>query len=281
MIARLGSIAERARSTMSWRVFGLAVVLGAIVIPLAMGHDDDESTAFGEPGLASMADRTVAVTMNDDMRFTPDSIAVKQDETIKFVVTNAGTVRHEMMVGTVEELQDHAQLMKAFPEMIHEDSNAVSVEPGKSGEFAWKFTNPGRFDFACLVPGHYEAGMKGSITVASLDGSAPVVAAAPAPTAPAPASTQTAAATPGPESLIGHGVGEVRRVYKANGKIAVRHGPLVGLKDSNGHDMPGMTMLFAVKDTKWLDTLQVGDAIDFTVVRDGGQLRIDSYKPVE
>jgi uncharacterized cupredoxin-like copper-binding protein/Cu/Ag efflux protein CusF len=266
---------------MSWRVFGLAVVLGAIIVPLAMSHDDDESTAFGEPGLASMADRTVAVTMTDDMRFIPDSIAVKQDETIHFVVTNAGTVRHEMMVGTVEELQDHAELMKAFPEMVHDDSNAVSVEPGKSGEFTWKFTNAGTFDFACLVPGHYEAGMKGSIQVASLDGSVPVVASVPVETAPTAAPIQTAAATPGPESQVGHGVGEVRKVYKGNGKIAVRHGPLVGLKDTNGKDMPGMTMLFAVKDPKWLDTLQVGDAIDFTVVRDAGQLRIDSYKPVE
>jgi uncharacterized cupredoxin-like copper-binding protein len=264
---------------MSLRVFAMAVVLGSILIPLVMAHDDDESTAFGEPGLASMADRTIAVTMNDDMRFTPDSIAVKQGETIRFVVTNAGTIRHEMMVGTVEELQDHAQLMKAFPEMIHEDSNAVSVEPGKSGEFAWKFTNAGTFDFACLVPGHYEAGMKGSIAVASLDGSVPAVSSAPV--APAPASTQTAAATPGPSDQVGHGVGEVRKVYKANGRIAVRHGPIEGLKDSNGKDMPGMTMLFAVKDPKWLDTLQVGDAIDFTVVRDGGQLRIDSYEPVQ
>jgi uncharacterized cupredoxin-like copper-binding protein/Cu/Ag efflux protein CusF len=260
---------------MSLRVFGLAVVLGGMVIPFVLAHDDDESTAFGEPGLASMADRTVAVTMSDAMRFTPDSIAVREGETIRFVVTNAGTVRHEMMIGTIEELQDHAQLMRAFPEMIHEDTNAVSVEPGKSGEFAWKFTVPGTFEFACLVPGHYEAGMKGGITVASADGSVPVTGSTPAQDAP----SQTAPADLAAQ--VGHGVGEIKRIYKANGKVSVRHGPLAGLKDSNGKDMPGMTMLFTVKDPKWLDTLKVGDAIDFTVVRDAGNLRIDSYSMVE
>jgi uncharacterized cupredoxin-like copper-binding protein/Cu/Ag efflux protein CusF len=248
----------------------------AMFAAAALAHDDDESTAFGEPGLASMADRVVAVTMSDDMRFTPDSIAVKEGETIRFVVTNAGTVRHEMMIGTIEELQDHAQLMRAFPEMIHEDANAVSVEPGKSGEFAWKFTVAGTFDFACLVPGHFEAGMKGGIAVASADGSVPAIGAPSTAAQDAPAQTPAALA-----AQIGHGVGEVRRIYKANGKISVRHGPLVGLKDSNGKDMPGMTMLFTVKDPKWLDTLRVGDAIDFTVVHDAGQLQIDSYNVVE
>ena len=78
---------------------------------------------------------------------------------------NQGQVKHEFVLGTPAELKKHAALMAKFPQMEHDDPNAVSVEPGKTAEFAWTFAKSGSFDFACLVPGHFEAGMKGKINV--------------------------------------------------------------------------------------------------------------------
>jgi uncharacterized cupredoxin-like copper-binding protein len=40
------------------------------------------------------------------------------------------------------------------------------VAPGKTGEIVWTFNRAGQFDFACLIAGHYQAGMIGKITVA-------------------------------------------------------------------------------------------------------------------
>lgn len=121
------------------------------------------AAALGKPAKLEQATRTVEVTMSDAMRFEPQTIQVKRGETIRFVVHNQGRVRHEMVLGTMAELKEHAALMVKFPEMEHDDPNAVHVEPGKSGEFAWTFSKAGTFDFACLMPGHFEAGMKGKI----------------------------------------------------------------------------------------------------------------------
>ena len=103
--------------------------------------------------------------MSDAMRFTPASVTVKKGETIRFVVKNSGKLKHEMVLGTAKELREHAELMKKFPEMEHADPNQLSVEPGKKGELVWQFTRVGTFDFACLQPGHFDAGMCGKVAV--------------------------------------------------------------------------------------------------------------------
>lgn len=123
------------------------------------------AAALGEPGDPKKVSRAVKVVMSDKMRFTPASIQVKQGETIRFVVRNEGKMTHEMVLGTIAELQEHAALMRKFPEMEHDDPNSISVAPGKQAELVWRFTHAGTFDFACLVPGHYEAGMKGQLLV--------------------------------------------------------------------------------------------------------------------
>ena len=127
---------------------------------------DHDGEAIGKPGVASKVTRTVKVDMSDAMRFTPSNIAVKQSETIRFVVRNSGKLKHEMVLGTEKELKAHYELMKKNPEMEHDDANSVDVKPGKTGKIVWHFTKAGRVDFACLEPGHYDAGMKGSVTVA-------------------------------------------------------------------------------------------------------------------
>ena len=134
----------------------------------AGGHSDSE--AIGKPGKSVNVKRTVTVEMLDTMRFAPDSIMVKQGETIKLIVKNSGKVKHEMVLGTENELKEHAEVMKKNPEMEHADENQVTVQPGKSGQIVWQFTKAGKVKFACLQPGHYDAGMAGSVTVSKAKG---------------------------------------------------------------------------------------------------------------
>ena len=136
----------------------------------AGGHGGVEE--IGKPGVAANVTRTVNVDMTDDMRFHASKIPVKQGETIRFVAKNSGQVKHEMVLGTAKELKDHYEVMKKNPEMEHADENMVTVAPGKSGEIIWHFTKAGKVDFACLQPGHFDAGMKGQVHVDGLKTSA-------------------------------------------------------------------------------------------------------------
>ena len=103
--------------------------------------------------------------MSDDMRFTPSNIQVRRGETVRFLIRNAGQIRHEFSLGTKQELDEHHEQMKKFPDMVHDEPNKVSLEPGHKGEVVWQFSRGGVVDFACLQVGHYEAGMKGQIKV--------------------------------------------------------------------------------------------------------------------
>ena len=121
--------------------------------------------AFGREGDPKKAVRTIEVDMSDAMRFSPSEVRVKRGDTVKFVVRNAGKTMHEMVIGTEEELKKHAELMKKHPGMEHEEPYMAHVEPGKKAEIVWQFTKAGEFNFGCLLPGHFEAGMVGRITV--------------------------------------------------------------------------------------------------------------------
>jgi uncharacterized cupredoxin-like copper-binding protein len=153
--------------------FAIAIAAGS-----AWAHGDEEHsaprkfdaakvepTAFGQEGNPKKVTKTIKVDMADNMRFTPADITVKRGDTVKFVVHNDGKVLHEMVLGTKEAIKEHAELMKKFPEMEHADANMAHVKPGKAGEIVWQFTKPGEFQFACLQPGHFEAGMVGKVTV--------------------------------------------------------------------------------------------------------------------
>ncbi|GDY37512.1 MULTISPECIES: plastocyanin/azurin family copper-binding protein [unclassified Acidovorax] len=130
----------------------------------ARGHGSAES-AIGQPGKAGKVSRTINVDMADTMRFTPAAISVKEGETIKFVIKNSGQVKHEFSLGTEAELKEHYETMKKFPEMEHDEPSKISLAPGKQGEIIWQFTKAGDVNFACLYPGHYDAGMKGQVKV--------------------------------------------------------------------------------------------------------------------
>jgi uncharacterized cupredoxin-like copper-binding protein len=126
---------------------------------------DAAKTPFGQPGNAKRVARVVRIDMGDTMRFIPDRIEIKRGETVKFVVANGGKMLHEMVIGTPEGIREHAALMKKFPGMEHDEPSMAHVQPGKSGEIVWRFTRAGSFQFACLMPGHFEAGMVGTIVV--------------------------------------------------------------------------------------------------------------------
>lgn len=130
-------------------------------------HGGHDAQAIGQPGILSKATRTIEVDMSDTMRFTPANIKAKQGETIRFVVKNSGQLSHEFVLGTAKDLKAHYEVMKKNPEMEHEDDNMLTVKPGETHEMLWQFTRAGTVDFACLHPGHYDAGMKGSVAVAS------------------------------------------------------------------------------------------------------------------
>ena len=153
------------------RTFVAAAVLTLSGMALAAGNHAgghggaSEETAIGRPGVKSQASRTIVVTMSDDMRYSPASIEAKQGETVRLVVKNAGKVKHEMSLGTEQELLEHLEVMKKFPGMEHDEPSKVSLAPGQEGEIVWKFSQAGVVNFACLMPGHYEAGMRGVVKV--------------------------------------------------------------------------------------------------------------------
>lgn len=124
-----------------------------------------EEHAFGREGDPKRATRTVNVDMSDKMRFTPAEITIKRGATVRFIVKNSGKVMHEMVIGTMIELKEHAALMKKHPNMEHDEPYMAHVKPGQSEHMVWQFTQPGEFYYGCLVPGHFEAGMAGKVVV--------------------------------------------------------------------------------------------------------------------
>lgn len=145
---------------------------------LALAHGDEthakaagpvkmEQKAWGIAGDTKKISRTITFTMTDAMRFDPSQITVKQGETIKFIIKNGGGMMHEMVIGTPKDLDEHAALMVKFPNMEHDEPYMAHVGAGKTSEIVWTFNQAGSFDFACLIAGHYQAGMRGKITVAA------------------------------------------------------------------------------------------------------------------
>ena len=130
-----------------------------------------EQKDWGIAGNAEAVMRSITITMTDNMRFTPDRIDVRQGETVKIVLKNSGKMLHEFVLGTKKELEEHAALMLKFPTMEHDEPYMAHVPVGKTGQIIWTFNRAGDFDFACLIAGHYQAGMVGKVTVAARAGS--------------------------------------------------------------------------------------------------------------
>lgn len=143
----------------------LALAAFAGSAALAQAH---ESFSVGVPGNPKKPARTVEVVMREAdgrMLFVPDRVEVKRGEQIRFIVKNTGEVAHEFMLATTKENLKHAELMKKYPDMEHDDPNGKTVQPKQSTEILWRFTKRGEFEFSCLIPGHREAGMLGKVVV--------------------------------------------------------------------------------------------------------------------
>ncbi|ACP22172.1 putative copper oxidase, possibly exported (plasmid) [Sinorhizobium fredii NGR234] len=157
---------------MKAQTFGL--LIAALATPaLATGNHaggHGEAMAVGEPGKKADATQTIRVTMKETedgkMIFTPSTFKVRKGQTVRFAIKNAGELDHEFVLDQEDKIMEHKAVMEKFPEMEHDDPNAIRLAAGESGEIIWKFTNDGTFKIACLVPGHYDAGMHGDVTVA-------------------------------------------------------------------------------------------------------------------
>ena len=135
--------------------------------PAKSGPAKKEQKDWGIAGDAKQAKRSIDVGMSDTMRFTPERITVKLGETVRFVARNDGKQLHEFVIGTKAENEKHAALMLRFPNMEHDEPYMAHVPPGKTGQIVWTFNRAGHFEFACLIAGHYQAGMVGTITVSA------------------------------------------------------------------------------------------------------------------
>lgn len=130
-------------------------------------HMTKEQKDWGIAAEARAATRTITLDMSDNMRFTPNHIEVRQGDTVRLVVRNSGKMMHELVIGTPKELQAHSAMMLKYPGMEHDEPYMTHVAPGKSGQIVWTFNRAGDFEFACLIAGHYQAGMKGTIRVSA------------------------------------------------------------------------------------------------------------------
>lgn len=150
--------------------FQTFICAAAAAVALAAGayaHDGSHFSA-GQPGDPKKPARIVKISMLEDgkkMLFEPAVVEVQRGEQIRFVITNGGTWDHEFMLASKADNRKHAAVMKKFPEMEHDDPNAKRLAPFNSGELVWRFTKRGEFEYACLIPGHLEAGMHGKVIV--------------------------------------------------------------------------------------------------------------------
>ena len=152
------------------KILFATVALALVSGPALADAGHGGARAYGEPGDARKPARTIAVTMRESdgkMMFIPSKIEVRHGEQIKFVLRNNAEIDHEIVLATLAENLKHGAEMQKNPDMEHDDPNAIRLAPGKSGEIIWKFSRDGEFKFACLVPGHYDAGMHGDVTVAN------------------------------------------------------------------------------------------------------------------
>jgi uncharacterized cupredoxin-like copper-binding protein len=165
----------------SARLLALSIAVAVLTHPVAgKAHGDAHSKSdapvvkeqkpWGIAADRATGLRTVRIAMSDRMRFSPESITVREGETIRFVVKNEGQVQHEFVLGTREAHEEHAALMMKFPNMEHDEPYMAHVKPGSTGEIVWTFNRSGEFGFACLIAGHYQSGMVGRVTVLPTSG---------------------------------------------------------------------------------------------------------------
>lgn len=169
-------------------IAAMAIFLMPIEVIAAGSHGHGHGSKTGKAGKTTDVTRTINITMGDNF-YEPVNVAVKEGETVRFVVKNAGEFVHEFNIATGDMHRAHAPEMMMMVEHgvlepdrinwdaakkmqasmghgMHDEANSVLLEPGKSGEIIWKFPKHAKLEFACNIPGHYESGMVGNIKLA-------------------------------------------------------------------------------------------------------------------
>ena len=151
---------------MKYMLFAFALAaFSAGTLGTAAAHDNFSA---GRPGNPKKPARVVEVDMREadgKMLFSPDRVEVKRGEQIRFVLKNDGALEHEFILASTADNLKHAELMKKYPDMEHDDPNGKTLQAGGRSEILWLFDKKGEFEFACLIPGHREAGMHGTVVV--------------------------------------------------------------------------------------------------------------------
>jgi uncharacterized cupredoxin-like copper-binding protein len=150
----------------------------------AAGH---HSSGAGSVGKASEVSRTIDVVMMDNY-YEPENIDIKAGETVRFKIANKGSLVHEFNIGTADMHEGHQKEMVMMVQhgiiqggmlnremmkmdmgngktMEHNDPNSVLLASGETAEIIWTFPSDAEIEFACNVPGHYQSGMVGDITI--------------------------------------------------------------------------------------------------------------------
>lgn len=119
------------------------------------GAHDDDVVASGD------ADRVIVVAMTE-FAFEPEAFSLTPGETVEFVLTNDGVIEHEFRLTTAHEVEEH---IEGGHDDHHDDEPlALTVAAGET--VSWVVTIPGEVELvACLIPGHFEAGMKAPVTL--------------------------------------------------------------------------------------------------------------------
>ena len=227
-----------------------------------------EQKPWGIAGDAKQATRKITIKMGDDMRFSPDKLDITQGETVQFTITNAGKLMHEFVIGTKPELDKHALEMIKNPGMEHDEPYMAHVAPGKTGSLVWQFNRAGEFDFACLIAGHYQAGMVGKLLVKAKPGQTSA-SATPEIATSAPVAS---AASPSADDWT---MAEVRKTDAPAGRITLRHEPIKNL------DMDGMTMVFRLKDTKLIEGVKAEDKVRFRAIKQNGLIVVTDIELIK
>lgn len=145
-----------------------SIGLAGSPVTAVYGHDKHVTFSAGVPGNPKKPARVVVIAMREGdgkMLYSPDQIMVRKGEQIRFILKNDGELDHEFLLATTEENLKHAEMMKRYPDMEHDDPNGRRLKPKEKSGIVWRFTKVGEFEFACLIPGHRESGMFGRIVV--------------------------------------------------------------------------------------------------------------------
>ena len=147
----------------------------------------DKNMKIGSKGNVADVTRVIKVIMYDNY-YEPSSFQIKEGETIKFEVENAGMLVHEFNIANKMMHMKHQpemikmaengillafsidkekmkKMAKMDKSMGHSHSNSVLLEPKQKGDIIWKFENAVNIEVACNVPGHYQAGMIAKVNI--------------------------------------------------------------------------------------------------------------------